>query len=408
MEPSEETSEPNEFVPVKMKNKKIPNHVMISLDHLSQCLEDWSECVPKPTHVDLSKQWKDSMREYIDSIQDNEDDVVNSVAAGLLEAYSEWEGDDFVGAVEHDKTYALMNRPQTTQRTADWYTEFKRCLTASELYKVFGSPRERGTLVMQKAGKLEMSGRGSNVAVLRCNMNPFDWGICFEPVVKLVLEHHWKAIIHEVGRFVHLVDKRLAASPDGLIIRSLEKPDMGGHLLEIKCPKSRTIGLKVPMEYFYQMQLQLEVTGVRACEYVEAKFEFVEDGFIKPRTGWYGLIVAVGCFNEKEKEWLPCKYLYGPVGNLDWKPDLGLNERILETNTWKCEKIHHVRVYRDEPWFTLLKPKLDEFWADIEKAKTGDFVLPESSRKKKEVACMIADDTTSEEEKPDLDNNSPV
>ena len=410
MESSKETSEPNEGVPVKMKAKKLPEHVMISLDHLSQCLEDWSECIPKPTHVDLSKQWKNSMRDYIDSIQDNEDDLVNSVATGLLEAYSEWEDDDFVCAVEHEKTYALMNRPQTTQRTADWYTEFKRCLTASELYKVFGSPRERGILVMQKAGKLEMSGRGTNLAVLRSNMNPFDWGICFEPVVKLLLEDHWKAIIHDVGRFVHLVDKRLAASPDGLIIRSLEKPDMGGHLLEIKCPKSRTIGLKVPMEYFYQMQLQLEVTGVRACEYVEARFEFVEDEFIKPTSGWYGLIVVVGCFNEKEKDWLPCKYLYGPIGNLDWKPDLGLNERVLETNIWKCEKIHHVRVYRDDAWFGSLKPKLDEFWADIEKAKTGEFVLPESSRKKKDVACMIADDTSSEEEKPQQvsGNNSPV
>ena len=404
MEPSKETSEPNDIVPLKMKINKLPEHVMISLDHLSQCLEDWSECVPKPTHVDLSKQWKDSMRDYIDSIHDNEDDVVNSVAAGLLEAYSEWEGDDFTGSVDHEKTYALMNRPQTTQRTADWYTEFKRCLTASELYKVFGSPRERGILVMQKAGKLEMSGRGSNLAVLRSNMNPFDWGICFEPVVKLILEDHWKAIVHEVGRFVHLVDKRLAASPDGLIIRSLEKPDMGGHLLEIKCPKSRTIGLKVPMEYFYQMQLQLEVTGVRACEYVEAKFEFVEEGFDKPKTNWYGKIVVVGCFNEKERDWLPCKYLYGPVGNDSWTPDLGLNERILETNMWKCEKIHHVRVYRDEAWFASLKPKLEEFWEDIEKAKAGNFVLPESSRKKKEVTCMIEDDTPSEEEKV----NSPV
>lgn len=398
-------------VHIKMKAKKIPEHLMLSLDHLSQCLEDWSECAPKPSHVDLSKQWKETMRDYIDTVQ--EDELVNSLASGLLEAFSEWDDDDYTGAVEHEKTYALMNRPQTAQRTMDWYTEFKRCLTASEIYKVFGSPRERGTLVMQKSGKLEMPGRGQSIAVLKSNMNPFDWGICYEPVAKLILEDHWKAIIHDVGRFVHLVDKRLAASPDGLIIRSLEKPDMGGHLLEIKCPKSRTIGLKVPMEYYYQMQLQLEVTGVRACEYVEAKFEFVEEDFEKPKTNWYGQIVVIGCFNEKEKDWLPCKYLYGPIGNLDWKPDLGLNERVLETNTWKCEKIHHVRVYRDEAWFQSLKPKLDEFWADIEKAKAGEFVLPESSRKKKEVACMITDDSSSDE-KPALDlqdvsgNNSPV
>ena len=81
---------------------------------------------------------------------------------------------------------------------------------------------------------------------------------------------------------------------------------------------------------------------------------------------------------------------------MDWKPELGLNERVLEVNRWICEKIHHVRVYKDEPWFESLKPKLDEFWSDIEKAKRGEFLLPESSRKKKEVACMIKDDSHSE------------
>ena len=382
---------------VKMKPKKIPDDVMISFEHLSECLEDWSKNLPKPSHSDLVAGWKNTMSDYVDLVCDNEDEVVTSVTAGLLEAFSEWEDDDFASAVEHEKTFALMNRPQTTQRTTSWYEEFKRCLTASEIYKVFGSPRERGILVMQKAGKIEMPGRGQNLAVLRSNMNPFDWGICFEPVVKLILETKWDAIIHEVGRFVHLVDKRLAASPDGLIVRSLVKPDMGGHLLEIKCPKSRVIGQKIPTEYFYQMQLQLEVTGVRACEYVEAKFEFVSNENEMPKTTCgHGLIVVIGCFNEKEKDWLPCKYLYGPLGNMDWKPDLGLNERVLEVNRWNCEKIHHVRVYRDEPWFESLKPKLDEFWNDIEKAKRDEFVLPESSRKKKEVICMIKDDGHSE------------
>ena len=380
--------------PIKMKAKILSEVTMLTFDHVAQCLEDWSILIPNSR--ELNTEWKDSMLNYINTVHDNEDEVIDSIAAGLVESYLEWEGDDYIEAVEHEKTYALMQRPQTTQRTANWYIEFKRCLTASEIYKVFGSPRERGTLVLQKAGKLEMSNRGSNTAVLRVNMNPFDWGICFEPVVKLILEDHWKAIIHEVGRFVHLTDKRLAASPDGLIVRSLNKPEMGGHLLEIKCPKSRVIGLKVPSEYFYQMQLQLEVTGVRACEYVEAKFKFVDSDFIKPETNWYGRIVTIACFDEKISDWLPCKYLYGPLGDIEWKPELGLNEQVVETNIWKCEKIHHVRIYRDEQWFQSLKPKLDEFWSDIEKAKNGEFILPESSRKKKEAPCMILDDSESE------------
>jgi hypothetical protein len=263
---------------------------------------------------------------------------------------------------------------------------------------------------MQKAGVIEMASRSSSSVVIRQNMSPFDWGICFEPVVKLILESHWEAIIHDVGRFVHLKDTRLAASPDGLIIRSLKNPEMGGHLLEIKCPKSRTIGLKIPMEYFYQMQHQLEVTGVRACEYVEAKIEMIDKAaFNKESKGWYGNVAVVGCFNESQSDWLPSKYMYGPLGNLDWTPDLGLNEKTLEINSWACENIHHERVYRDEAWFASLMPKIEEFWLDIEKAKKGEFILPESSRKKK-VVCMIQDDSEAEpkEEVVDAQDLTPV
>jgi hypothetical protein len=377
--------------PEKMIQNKLSSEVILMFDHLSQCLEDWSSIYPSPSHKGLKGEWKNEMSEYVSSI--DEDELTQSIYVGLAEAYSEWDGDDFVDAVDHDQTYSLMQRPQTTQRTSDWYTEFKRCLTASEFYKIVGSPRERGTLVLQKSGKIELSSRSGASVVLRSHMSPFDWGICFEPVVKLILEAKWKAIIHEVGRFVHLTDTRLAASPDGLIIRSLTNPEMGGHLLEIKCPKSRVIGLKVPIEYFYQMQLQLEVTGVRACEYVEAKFDFVSE---ESRGEWFGKVAVIGKFNEQASDWLPSSYAYGPLSDLTWKPDLGLNEKVLEVNQWTCEKIHHERVYRDEKWFAALKPKIEEFWADVEKSKTGEFTLPESSRKKKDVACLIQDDSESE------------
>ena len=391
---------------IKMNAKLMPEKVMTTLDHVAECLEEWEAYVPRPSHTDLKKQWSESMREYLESINDDEDTMVDSIIYGLIEAYNEWDGDDYSAAVDHDKTFALMQRPQTTQRTADWYLEFKRCLTASELFKVFGSVRERGILVMQKAGLIELASRSSSSVVIRQNMSPFDWGICFEPVVKLILESHWEAIIHDVGRFVHLKETRLAASPDGLIIRSLKNPEMGGHLLEIKCPKSRTIGLKIPMEYFYQMQHQLEVTGVRACEYVEAKIEMIDKAeFNKESKGWYGQVAVVGTFNELQSDWLPSKYMYGPLGNLDWTPDLGLNEKTLEINSWACEKIHHERVHRDEAWFASLMPKIEEFWLDIEKAKKGEFVLPESSRKKK-VVCMIQDDA--KDEVTDVQDLSPV
>jgi hypothetical protein len=78
-------------------------------------------------------------------------------------------------------------------------------------------------------------------------------------------------------------------------------------------------------------------------------------------------------------------------------PELGLNEKTIEINSWACEKIHHERVHRDEAWFASLMPKIEEFWLDIEKAKKGEFILPESSRKKKEAVCMIEDETDAQE-----------
>ena len=364
-------------------------------DEISLCLDDWEKSIPKPKHRDFVAGWKDTMKHYIDTVSPDEDELVEAVTTGLLEAYDAWTSVQPTGEspVDHERTHALMQRPQTTQRTTNWYIEFQRCLTASEIYRAFGAPRDRGTLILQKAGKLEMPGRASKQVCLKERMSPFDWGICFEPVVKLILEKRWDAMLYECGRFVHPTDKRFAASPDGLILKSNVYPGMGGHLLEIKCPKSRKIGVKIPIEYFYQMQLQLEVTEVRACEYVEVKFEFIEstEGQPVPQCEYYGKLAVVGCFCEEEAAWTPCKYVYGPVGDMGWTPDLGLNEQTLEVNTWVCRGLHHERVMRDAAWFAGLWPKLEEFWLDVEKAKRGEFTLPESTRKKKDVVCEIVD-----------------
>ena len=379
----------------KMKHQMSPD-VTSMIYELSECLDQWSSLLPKPRHRDLVEGWKDTMKDYIHTAYPIEDTVVESVTAGLLEAFSEWSSasvtDEWEEPVDHDKTHALMQRPQTTQRTANWYEEFQTRLTASEISKVFGSPRDRGTLVMMKAGKLEIPGRSAVQVSIKEKMSPFDWGICFEPVIKLILESEWDAMIHECGRFVHPTDTRLAASPDGLILRSRVHPGMGGHLLEIKCPKSRKIGLKIPSDYYYQMQLQLEVTGVRACEYVEAKFDFVDTQYLDTsEKRWTGKLAIIGCFCEETNQWNPCKYVYGPLGDLAWTPDLGLNEQTLQLNTWVCSGFHHERVLRDEGWFNALWPKLENFWSDVEKAKKGEFQLPESSRKKKDTVCEIVD-----------------
>jgi hypothetical protein len=399
----------------KMKPFALGNTATELMLGVAEALGQWETFIPKPTHKDLVEEWKNEFKDYVATVYPlDENDVsaplVRDITDGLLAAYDLWKAPLHTEAVAHEDIHALMNRPQTTQRSESWYEQFKNQLTASEFYKITAAPRERGTLVLQKAGKIDISGRQSHVPTYRGQMIAFDWGICLEPVVKQILESDWDAMIQDVGRFNHPTDPRLAASPDGLLLKCGKHPEKAGHLVEIKCPKSRKIGVKIPIEYFFQMQLQMEVTGMRACEYVEMKFDLVAAETFDPKAEanagkLFGKAVLAGCFCEEKAEWIPCKYVYGPIGEMDWVPELGLNEQTLETSVWIRQGWHHEIVHRDEAWFASMKLKIDAFWEDVERARIGEFVLPESTRKRKEkvIECLIQD----EESEPASTPNEP-
>jgi hypothetical protein len=49
-------------------------------------------------------------------------------------------------------------------------------------------------------------------------------------------------------------------------------------------------------------------------------------------------------------------------------------------------------VKRNEEWWIALQPMMEAFWEDVEKAKRGEFIVPESTRapkRKKEEPCRI-------------------
>jgi hypothetical protein len=396
----------------KMRLAQFPPELPSLMSGLVEVLADYETSIPKPTHKDLVEEWTDLAKAHVRDIypEDPGQTIAEELTTGLLQIFDQWSAAGHAShkahsaPIAHEAIHALMNRPQTTQRSESWYEQFKNQLTASEFSKISASPRERGTLVLQKAGKIDLSGRSSHVPTYRDSMVAFDWGICLEPVVKQILEHDWDAQIQDVGRFDHPTDSRLAASPDGVLLQCGKYPEKAGHLVEIKCPKSRKIGVKLPLEYFYQMQLQMEVTGVRACEYVEMKFDLISEvaAAAEPEkvaaAKLAGKAILVGLFSEEKQEWLPSKYVYGPVGDLAWKPELGLNEQTLEISVWLCHGWHHETVLRDEAWFASLMPKIDSFWEDVAKAKAGEFVLPESTRKRKEkvVECLLKDDSDGE------------
>ena len=284
----------------------------------------------------------------------------------------------------------LISRKQTEQRTAEWYAQMSTIISASEIGNLFAASRTRAKMVLAKT--LPPQPRYQPLATFSDRMAAFDWGIRFEPVVKQIYEYKYGVTVKELGRLIHPTDTRCSASPDGLVY-SCPKNERTGRLIEIKCPVTREIDGTVPKDYYAQMQLQLHVTGCKNCDYVEAGFsskynntpEKIGPGLY---NGYIGLIRYAEMKGDQE-----FYYIYSPVNaDSEWKPEITDKEEVIEIIPWRLYEWSEQVITRSEEWWTSIKPVIDIFWEDVEKAKRGEFVVPESTRPVKRARiekCMI-------------------
>lgn len=173
---------------------------------------------------------------------------------------------------QRDRCYERVLRlyGQNDQRTNQWHAKRGEMITASEVYKVFGTDEARREIMMRKLEAPVVNETPSNPipALL--------WGTRFEPVAKRLYEERTKCKITDVSCVQHPVYPFLGASPDGLIVPN-DDTDMKryGRLVEFKCPMSRVEKPEIPIGYWHQMQMQMECTGIDECEYVEFRFKQV-------------------------------------------------------------------------------------------------------------------------------------
>ena len=296
-----------------------------------------------------------------------------------------------------EKIQEILNRPQMAQRTDQWYAEGLAYLTGSQFATIFAGPRTRGQLVVEKAGICPAEKRANRLCTSSEYMNAFDWGIRFEPVVRAIYMDMTKTTVVDMGRLYHKTDNRLAASPDGLIIEETEivgPCSRLGRLVEYKAPVTRKITDKIPKEYYMQMQLQMEVGDVDACDYCEMKFYSpygakMREPHTNPNPHYRGLIALImkdGCFD---------RYIYSELNpDEEWtartEKTLDETERIYEIIPWILEIYYMETVARDRRWFASVMPAIDAFWSDVAAAKAGTWTLPESTRalKKPKLSSM--------------------
>lgn len=375
------------------------------MDGFTDLLKEWiiiiDQWVAPPADNYQLGQWREIVKQFTDSYSftEKQKGCVEFITDCYYTQFQSKIKKDLVSMEEDvpstEQLDELLHRNQTEQRTAEWYKQMTEIISASELGDLFGSARQRAQMVMSKT--VPYQPRNNYLAVPTATMTAFDWGIRFEPVVKQIYEHRYGVEIKELGRLRHPNDPRCSASPDGLIY-SCPQGRRKGQLIEIKCPVSRDIDGTISKKYYAQMQLQLQVTGLKRCNFVEAVFSSPYNSKAespKLGPGLYSGFIALLQYAEPKQGQI-FHYEYSPIhATKDWKPIVKEDEEIIEMIPWCLYQWDEQVVIRNEEWWATLQPVMEQFWIDVEAAKRGEFVVPEPTRPSKkakvaaDAACMI-------------------
>ena len=278
---------------------------------------------------------------------------------------------------------------QPEQRSDEWYIFRNSTLTASNIWKVFVSDYSQTQLILEKCEPLDIN----KFKVTNTN-SPLHWGQKYEPVSILYYEYIHNTKVSEFGCIPHKDYSFIAASPDGIICDGSSK--LFGRMLEIKNVVSREITGIPKMEYWIQMQLQMEVCNLNECDFLETKFiqydteeEYRED----KETEYKGVIL------QYLKGELPY-YIYAPfmLSDLDseeykrWEDEEKEKNKDLELIArlyWKLVKISCVLVLRNKLWFKKVQPMIEIFWNNLVKEReSGEY--KERIKKKRKLALEDA------------------
>ena len=155
-----------------------------------QFLNTMEEVQPPPLHPTLGEAWWTTMERELALVMKESDlsakltDQTNEVFDCFKIGYQCLS--NVLVKVDFDRKQridALQAKPQSVQRSEEWYRETAGLLTASELYNLFSSPRSRGQLVMSKVAASPSTPMSApKKSCMTAEMTPFDWGTRFEPV----------------------------------------------------------------------------------------------------------------------------------------------------------------------------------------------------------------------------------
>jgi len=214
----------------------------------------------------------------------------------------------------------LIAQEYAEQRSQEWLDLRENMITASDVASALGENHYESPDAFVKKKVLRTKWAG-NAATAH--------GTLLEPIVRDLYDKKFNRKSHEIGLVQHREYPWLGASPDGVT--------EDGILVEIKCPLTRKIEPNVPKHYWPQVQLQLEITDLEECDFVQ----------------------------------------YRPAKNESSEAEFVV-----------------VRVHRDREWFARVLPILETVWQRVLKGRVHGLceILDDRGYIEKGVACEVLDD----------------
>jgi len=295
-----------------------------------------------------------------------------------------------------DKALKVLDQhPPHDQRSMTWYSFRQGKLTASDLAKALGEKGDKSKLdlLYQKAMPLQQY-IDKRLSFSLDSKPAIKHGKCYEDVAVALYEKKNNVTVREYGCLPHLFIDHLAASPDGIIFSRETNPSYHGRMLEIKCPYSRVINGIIKLEYYMQMQLQLEVCDLEYCDFLECDVrtyggmgQFLDDS--PPDGKSYslqhdgrekGLLYEYQKKGEKSSSYKYCALGLSNDEVRSWmkatKSEIADNWRLDGKGFvyWKLVEFNIVLVKRDLSWFENVRPELANFWASVQYHRSNGLI----------------------------------
>lgn len=278
----------------------------------------------------------------------------------------------------------LMELPLVKQKSQEWYDMRKGIITASDFAQALGDGKfgTQRDFYMKKSGYVQEA--------FDPYSPPLKWGNMFEDVACGIYKKRMQCEVHEFGLLKHPTIPFFGASPDGIT-------DLGV-MLEIKCPLKREIkpNAECPLQYYYQIQGQLDVCGLQECDYLECKFEeyYDKDLFYEDTETPFekGVIIEYRIPGQDTPS-----YEYSPIANAsdhnvlkEWEQSHANDLNVDSVHYWKLSILNILRIYKNDEFMDDKMILLAQVWEKVKEYRTCKDLYDKEIGEKKRRAPRVA------------------